>query len=106
RWGVAPTLRACEGMFALALWDRQQRTLTLIRDRLGIKPLYWGRAGRALLFGSELKALRRHADWRPAIDPESVAQFLSFGYVPAPHSIYRDVHKLEPGTMLTLGAGS
>ncbi|HJT07421.1 MAG TPA: asparagine synthase (glutamine-hydrolyzing) [Stellaceae bacterium] len=105
RWGVAATLRACEGMFALALWDRRQRTLTLIRDRLGIKPLYWGHAGSAFLFGSELKALCRHPDWRPAIDPDSVAQFLRFGYVPAPHSIYRGVHKLEPGMMLTFGAG-
>ena len=104
RWGVVPTLRECEGMFALALWDRQTRALTLIRDRLGIKPLYWGRAGRALLFGSELKALHRHPDWRPEIDPDSVAAFLRFGYVPAPYSIYRTVHKLEPGTMLTLGA--
>jgi asparagine synthase (glutamine-hydrolysing) len=105
RWGVAPTLRDCEGMFALALWDRRQRTLMLIRDRLGIKPLYWGRTGHTLLFGSELKALCRHPDWRPTIDPDSVAQFLRFGYVPAPHSIYRGVHKLEPGMMLTVGVG-
>ena len=105
RWGVAATLRDCEGMFALGLWDRQQRTLTLVRDRLGIKPLYWGRAGRAVLFGSELKALRCHPDWQPAVDPDSLASFLRFGYVPAPHSIYRGVHKLEPGIMLTLGAG-
>jgi asparagine synthase (glutamine-hydrolysing) len=104
RWGVAPTLRACEGMFALALWDRRQRTLTLIRDRLGIKPLYWGRVGRALLFGSELKVLRCHPDWQPAVDPDSVASFLRFGYVPAPYSIYRGVHKLEPGMILTVGA--
>ena len=105
RWGVAATLRDCEGMFALALWDRQLRPLTLVRDRLGIKPLYWGRAGRAVLFGSELKALRCHPDWQPAVDPDSLASFLRFGYVPAPHSIYRGVHKLEPGIMLTLGAG-
>ena len=104
RWGIVPTLRQCEGMFALALWDRHERELTLIRDRLGIKPLYWGRAGRALLFGSELKALHRYPDWRPEIDPDSVATFLRFGYVPAPHSIYRGIHKLEPGMMLTLGA--
>src|SRR3984893_17235469 len=103
RWGVVPTLRACEGMFALALWDRHKRELTLVRDRLGIKPLYWGRAGRALLFGSELKALHRYPDWRPEIDPDAVAAFLRFGYVPAPHSIYRGVHKLEPGMTLTLG---
>jgi asparagine synthase (glutamine-hydrolysing) len=106
RWGIAQTLRDCEGMFALALWDRQMRALTLVRDRLGIKPLYWGRAGRAVVFGSELKALRCHPDWQPAIDPDSVAAFLRFGYVPAPYSIYRGVHKLEPAMMLTLGADS
>src|SRR5260370_19187054 len=96
RWGVVPTLRECEGMFALALWDRQKRELTLIRDRLGIKPLYWGRAGRALLFGSELKALHRHPDWRPEIDPDAVAAFLRFGCQPAPPSLYPGVPKAEP----------
>ncbi len=105
RWGIVPTLAECEGMFAFALWDRARRELTLARDRLGIKPLYWGRAGRAFVFGSELKALRRHPEWRGEIDPDAVAAYLRFGYVPAPMSIYRGVHKLEPGTILTLRAG-
>lgn len=101
-WGIAETLRLAEGMFALALWDRQQRRLTLARDRLGIKPLYWSRQGGLFLFASELKALHRHPDWRPAIDRDAVASFLRFGYVPAPASIYRDTHKLAPGMMLSV----
>ncbi len=102
RWGVVETLRRSEGMFALALWDRQARSLTLARDRLGIKPLYWSRQGGLFLFASELKALHRHPDWRPAIDRDALASYLRFGYVPAPAAIYRDTHKLPPGTMLTV----
>jgi asparagine synthase (glutamine-hydrolysing) len=104
RWGIEKTLAQCEGMFALAVWDRQQRTLTLARDRLGIKPLYWSRQGRLFLFASELKALHQHPDWQPVIDRDAVAAFMRFGYVPAPFSIYRDVYKLEPGTILTVAA--
>ena len=100
RWGLRETLRQCEGMFAFALWDRERRELTLARDRLGIKPLYWGRANGLLVFGSELKALRAHPGWQPEIDRAAVAAFLRFGYVPAPMSIFRHVHKLEPGTLL------
>jgi asparagine synthase (glutamine-hydrolysing) len=105
RWGVAETLAQCEGMFALALWDRQRRRLTLARDRLGIKPLYWSRQGGLFLFASELKALHCHPDWRSAVDRDAVAAFLRFGYVPAPGSIYGDTHKLAPGAMLTIGHG-
>jgi asparagine synthase (glutamine-hydrolysing) len=106
RWGVRETLVACEGMFAIALWDRETRTLTLARDRLGIKPLYWSRSGGLFLFASELKALHQHPDWRPEIDAAAVASFLRFGYVPAPHSIYRDTFKLEPGSLLTVASGN
>ncbi len=102
RWGVRETLAACEGMFAIALWDRETRTLTLARDRLGIKPLYWSKSGSLFLFASELKALHQHSDWRPEIDAAAIASFLRFGYVPAPHSIYRDTFKLEPGALLTI----
>ncbi len=100
RWGIRDTLRHCEGMFAFALWDRERRELTLARDRLGIKPLYWGRANAVLVFGSELKALRAHPGWQPEIDRAALAAYLRFGYVPAPMSIFRHVRKLEPGTML------
>jgi asparagine synthase (glutamine-hydrolysing) len=100
RWGVRPTIERLIGMFAIALWDREQRTLHLVRDRLGIKPLYWAEFGPLLLFGSELKALRAHPGWTPELDPSAASAFLRFSYVPAPHSIYRGVRKLEPGMHL------
>jgi asparagine synthase (glutamine-hydrolysing) len=100
--GVEATLQRMIGMFAIALWDRRERTLTLVRDRLGIKPLYWAKFGNLFLFGSELKALRAHPDWTPRIDQNAVAAFMRHNYIPAPHTIYEGVHKLEPGTVLTL----
>ena len=100
--GIEPTLKRMIGMFAIALWDRRERTLTLIRDRLGIKPLYWAKFGTLFLFGSELKALRAHPGWTPRIDRNAVAAFMRYNYIPAPHTIYEGVHKLEPGTILTL----
>ncbi len=102
-WGVVETLKRAIGMFAIALWDRAERTLTLARDRIGEKPLYWGvgREGAALLFGSELKALRAHPQFNPALNHEAVALYLRFGYVPAPRTIYQHVHKLQPGTVAT-----
>jgi asparagine synthase (glutamine-hydrolysing) len=103
-WGIDRAVRRLLGMFALALWDRKARTLTLVRDRLGIKPLYWGSFGDIFLFGSELKALLRHAGWRPEIDRASLAAYVRWQYVPAPHSIYKGVHKLPPGHTLTLHA--
>ncbi len=103
RHGVRALLQEAEGMFAFALWDRARRTLTLARDRLGIKPLYWGHWPGLFLFGSELKALRRHEGWVPEIDRAALAAYLRFGYVPAPDSIYRGVHKLAPGCLLTFG---
>ncbi|MGB6566303.1 MAG: asparagine synthase (glutamine-hydrolyzing), partial [Xanthobacteraceae bacterium] len=100
--GIEPTLKRLIGMFAIALWDRRERTLTLIRDRLGIKPLYWAKFGNLFLFGSELKALRAHPGWTPRIDRNAVAAFMRHNYIPAPHSVYEGVHKLEPGAVLTL----
>ena len=100
--GIEATLKRMIGMFAIALWDRRDRTLTLIRDRLGIKPLYWAKFGELFLFGSELKALRAHPGWTPRIDRTAVAAYLRHNYIPAPHTIYEGVHKLEPGTVLTV----
>ena len=100
--GIEATLKRMIGMFAIALWDRRDRTLTLIRDRLGIKPLYWAKFGKLFLFGSELKALRAHPGWTAQIDRNAVAAFMRHNYIPAPHTIYQGVHKLEPGTILTL----
>jgi len=104
-FGLDATLPRMIGMFAIALWDRRDRTLTLFRDRLGIKPLYWAKFGKLFLFGSELKALRAHPGWTPRIDQSAVASFMRHNYIPAPHSIYEGVHKLEPGTILTLPWG-
>jgi len=96
-WGVKKALHACTGMFAFALWDRQEKTLTLARDRLGEKPLYYGWQGGVLLFGSELKALKEHPRFENQIENNVVSLYLRLGYIPAPWSIWRGVNKLEPG---------
>ncbi len=101
-FGIEPTLSRLIGMFAIALWDRRERTLTLVRDRLGIKPLYWAKFGDLFVFGSELKALRVHPGWTPRIDRAAVASYMRHGYIPAPRTIYEGVFKLEPGTVLSL----
>jgi asparagine synthase (glutamine-hydrolysing) len=104
-WGVEPATTRFVGMFAIALWDRQTRMLHLVRDRIGVKPLYWSWQRGVLLFGSELKALMAHPSWRPEIDIEAAAAFIRYSYVPAPATIFRNVHKLPPGTILTVRAG-
>ncbi len=101
-WGIEATLKKCVGMFALALWDRETRSLTLARDRMGEKPLYYGWQGDVFLFGSELKALRAHPAFRGEIDRDALALYLRHNYVPAPYSIYRGIAKLPPGSWLTL----
>jgi asparagine synthase (glutamine-hydrolysing) len=98
RWGVAATLPKLNGMFAFALWDAEQRALCLARDRFGEKPLYYGYAGNAFVFGSELKALYAHPQWAGELEPHAVADFLRFSYVPAPLSIFRNVRKLMAGS--------
>lgn len=103
-WGIEATLKKCVGMFALALWDREIRTLTLARDRMGEKPLYYGWQGDVFLFSSELKALRAHQAFRGEIDRDVLALYLRHNYVPTPYSIYKGIHKLLPGTRLTLAA--
>jgi len=103
-WGPGEAVARLWGMFALAIWDRQARTLTLGRDRLGKKPLYVSRQGSGpLLFASELKALRAHPAFSPEIDRDALASFFRFGYVPAPQAIYRGVMKLEPGCLAVAG---
>src|SRR5262249_32414368 len=99
-WGLERALERAHGMFAFAVWDRERCELAIARDRLGEKPLYYGRAGAAFLFGSELKALRAHPDFPATIDRSALAQFFRFGYVPAPGSIYEGIRKLPPGTFL------
>jgi asparagine synthase (glutamine-hydrolysing) len=104
RWGVSGSLERFNGMFAFALWDRTERVLHLARDRLGEKPLYYGRMGQTLLFASELKALRTHPAWRGEVDRDALAAYLRHSYVPAPHSIYRGIFKLPPAHHLVVSA--
>lgn len=104
-WGMDVVLARANGMFAFAAWDRRNRRLILARDRVGKKPLYYGRAGRQVLFASELKALHAHPAFVPEIDRDALAQFLRFGWVPGPRSIYRGIGKLPPGSMLELAPG-
>jgi asparagine synthase (glutamine-hydrolysing) len=103
-WGPERAVTRFVGMFAIALWDRESRVLRLVRDRIGVKPLYWCRHGGVVLFGSELKALMAHPVWRGGIDIEATAAFMRYSYVPGPAAIFRDVHKLAPGTILTVAA--
>lgn len=100
RWGFAATLDRLVGMFAIALWDRQDRVLYLARDRLGEKPLYYGRMGNVVLFGSELKALRGHPAWRGEIDRGALSLLMRHNYIPAPYSIYQGVQKLPAASFM------
>ena len=101
-WGIETALGKCNGMFAFALWDREQRTLTLARDRMGEKPLYFGCVNGTFLFGSELKALRQHPLWQADIDRNALALYFRFQYVPAPYAIFQNINKLRPGHLLTV----
>ena len=107
-WGVPGALRRSTGMFAFALWDRRDRSLTLARDRLGEKPLYYGRQrdGGPFLFASELKALAQHPDFIGEVDRQALTLLLRYNYIPAPFSIHRGIAKLPPGSILTLAAGA
>ncbi|MEZ5909254.1 MAG: asparagine synthase (glutamine-hydrolyzing) [Hyphomicrobiaceae bacterium] len=102
-WGVDAVLPRLIGMFAFALYDKASGELVLARDRLGIKPLYWSDEAGLLRFGSELKALRALPDWTPRIDRRALASYMRHNYIPAPHTIYEGVRKLEPGTVLKAG---
>ncbi|QEA40055.1 asparagine synthase (glutamine-hydrolyzing) [Pistricoccus aurantiacus] len=106
-WGIEATLQAAVGMFATALWDRKEQTLTLARDRFGEKPLYYGFTGKGLsdstfLFGSELKALAAHPQWQGELETGALENYLRFGCVRGKQSIFRGIFKLPPGSLLTL----
>ena len=101
-WGVEATLKLLIGMFAFVLWDRQTQSLTLARDRLGIKPLYWGKQGNTLFFASQPGAFAAHPDWAYEIDRNALASYLRHSYVPAPQSIFQGIKKLEPGCFVEI----
>ena len=100
RWGIRATVEKLIGMFAIGLWDRATRTLYLIRDRLGVKPLYYACDGTRLIFGSELKALRAVPDFAPSLDRDALLAYFRHADVPGPATIYREAKKLQPGTLL------
>lgn len=104
-WGIEATLKATVGMFALALWDKQEKVLTLARDRFGEKPLYWGWNNGTLLFGSELKALKAFPEFDAQVDRNSLALLLQYNYIPAPHSIYQGIEKLKAGHYVQIRQG-
>ncbi len=105
-WGIAATLKRAVGMFAIAVWDEQQQQLVLARDRLGEKPLYYGFQQQHFLFGSELKALRRHPAFSAELNRDALIEYFRHNYIPAPMSVYQGIKKLMPGQMLTLDIGS
>jgi asparagine synthase (glutamine-hydrolysing) len=101
-WGFDEALKKFAGMFAFALWDREQRLLHLVRDRLGEKPLYYGEVAGSFVFASELKALRMFPGAQFEVDRNALAGLLQFQYIPAPACIYRGIRKLEPGATLSV----
>lgn len=107
-WGVEATLKRAIGMFAIALWDRQEQCLTLARDRMGEKPLYygWQQSGgsKSFLFGSDLAALKAHPDFNAGVDRNALALYMRHKAIGDSHSIYQNVYKLQPGCILTLPA--
>ena len=109
-WGIEETLKKTIGMFALALWDIQEKKLYLARDRFGEKPLYYGWTGtgdnKVFLFGSELKAIRAFPEFNNGVCREALAEYMRYSVVPAPLSIYADIYKLEPGCLLSLSESS
>ena len=104
-WGIEQTLQAAIGMFAIALWDKHEQQLTLARDRMGEKPLYWGWSGKTLIFGSELKSFKLHPVFTAKVDRDSLALLLRYNYIPAPYSIYKGIEKLLPGHFVQIKEG-
>lgn len=101
RYGIDETLKKIEGMFAFGYLNKKENLLTIARDRSGIKPLYWMKDDNFFIFSSDLKALKKIKNINLEVDRNSVSSFLRFNYIPAPHSIYKNVYKLEAGEYLT-----
>lgn len=102
RWGVEAACQKLIGMFAFAFWDKRTQQLFLARDRLGIKPMYWGFNQGILFFGSQLKSFKGHPHFKPEIDKEALTAYFRFNYVPAPLSIFKNIQKLSPGSILSI----
>ena len=102
KWGLQKTLSRLNGMFAFAVWDRVDRELILVRDRIGEKPVYYGFVNGTFLFGSQLKALTKHSSWQGEINRSALSLFMKYGYIPAPLSIYDHVYKLEAGHYISI----
>ncbi len=105
-WGIEKTIKRSTGMFTFAVWDRQERTLTIGRDRIGEKPVYYGWQGsganKSFMFASELKSLRNHPAFEGIIDRNSLSRFMRYAYVPSPYSIYKNIYKLPPASLLSI----
>lgn len=104
-WGLAGAIDQFTGMFAFALWDKREQVLHLVRDRLGIKPLYYHLDGPVFLFGSELKAIRANNAFTGEIDRNALSQLLRFSYIPGPYSIFTNTYKLDPGSWISVRFG-
>jgi asparagine synthase (glutamine-hydrolysing) len=105
-WGIEATVKRTIGMFAFAVWDNNENTLVLGRDRIGEKPLYYGWQGDTFLFSSELKALKQHPDFKAKINRDAIPLLLRHNYIPAPYSIYQGISKLEPGCLLSISSAT
>ena len=105
-WGLEKTLKKAKGMFAIALWDKRNKNLSLACDRIGEKPLYYGWVNDQFVFASELKSIKKFPEFKNSIDRNSLALFLRFNSIPAPHSIYQNIYKLEPGQIIQLHSES
>ena len=107
-WGIQSTVKQCVGMFAFCVWDRLQNILTLGRDRIGEKPLYYGWQGAgtqvSFVFGSELKSLKCHPSFSGQLDQNALCLFMRHGYIPSPYTIYNGISKLEPGHLLSISS--
>ena len=101
-WGINAALVKFIGMFAIAVWDKKLEELLLIRDRLGVKPLYFGTIANTFFFGSQLKSFFVHPQWNGTIQSEALNKYIKLNYVPTPYSIFQDIYKLEPATILTI----
>ena len=103
-WGIEASVKLFIGMFAFAVWDKQNQTITLVRDRIGIKPLYFGFMNKVWIFGSQPKSMMPHPAWENSLNTDATAQFFQFGYVPEDTCIFSNLQKLKPGTMVQLKA--